>query len=176
MIWFIRFIVKHSTWSFAFTSNIILCSQILGSSSKHVGNSPLLQSRQPTQPLQAAASIPSPPSQQQQQEVIVVDTTSRSVVVHLICPICNRSVPHTELSSHFASCLQEVRTMWSCYTIAHKQSHLPRCRSGTKSSTAQDVFQTSSTMLGWPENGAYSLLHQMQSGGLRCRWPCPYTR
>lgn len=96
--------------SFSFAPYIILYSQIAGSSSKNGGNSPLLQSHQPIQPSQAAASTSSPPSQQQQQEVIVADTTSRSVVVHLICPICNRSIPHTELSSHFASCLQEVRS------------------------------------------------------------------
>ena len=55
-------------------------------------------------PLGGASVVQTPPS----ATVSVVDTSSNSIVVHVICPICQRSVPHTATYQHFATCLQEV--------------------------------------------------------------------
>ena len=44
----------------------------------------------------------------QEPVVEVVDTASQSIITHLICPICQRSVVHSSIHNHFTECLQEV--------------------------------------------------------------------
>ena len=44
----------------------------------------------------------------EREVVVTLDTASRSVVVHVVCPLCQRSVPHGALHDHLAACLQEV--------------------------------------------------------------------
>ncbi|XP_064388211.1 UBX domain-containing protein 6-like isoform X2 [Halichondria panicea] len=50
-----------------------------------------------------------PPTAQRSQEprVEVLDVASCSVVVHMICPVCQHSVPYISLHSHLEQCLQE---------------------------------------------------------------------
>ena len=62
------------------------------------------------QPSQPSPSSSSERQHDQEPVVSVVDVSSRIVIVHMVCPVCKRSTPHSTLREHFAACLQEVRT------------------------------------------------------------------